>query len=149
MRYRYFEDLYNHQYRWSTERSEIDGKFVACIYKYKTANDWGRYVLTKERRFNKRNMAKAWCSKNHAKAVERQRIVLNSREHRKEEREALKPVYTKLQLKLKKSKEEIERLKKNIARAETKTKSLTTRIKTYRKKINTNMRQIEKMEKQI
>ncbi len=143
MRYRFYEDLYNHQYRWSTERSDTDGKFVACIYKLKSDGFYSRYTLSKEMRFNKRKTAKAWCNKNHAKAVARQRIVINDREKRKKERIALKPVYTKLELKQQKAQKDVERLKKNIARADTKMKTLTTRKKTYEKKVKQLMRKLD------
>ena len=145
MRYRYYEDLYNNQYRWSTQKSETDGKFVACLYKYKGTHDSGWFTLIKERRFNQRKTAKAWCFKNSRKATEHQRVVLRARENRKEQRIALKPVFTKEELKLQRYEDFVERLKKNIARADTKMKTLTTRKKTYEKKIKTTLRQIERM----
>ena len=141
-RYRYYEDLYHNEYRWGTQRSETDGKFVACIYKYKSIADFTKFALDKERRFNQRQMAKAWCLKNSRKAIAHQRVVLNSREERKAERKGLLPVYTKLELRRQKVEKDMVRLKKNIARADTKMKSLTTRKKIYQKKIKYLVRRL-------
>ena len=144
MRYRYYSDLYSNQYRWSTEKS-VDGWFNAQILKFKISNGWGKHIISKERNFRKRKDAKAWCWNNYIKATEHQRIVLGSRADRKAEREALKPVFTKLEIKMAKSKKEVERLRANIKRANTKIKGLSTRKNTYEKKIKKNLRDIEKM----
>ncbi len=142
MNYRYFEDLYGNQYRWATEPNEV-GKYTAAIYK--TSNKWGRFVLSQQRIFSKRRMAKAFCLKNVQRAKLHQQVVIKAKYKRKEERLALIPKLSKLQLKLKKSQKRVERLKANIKRADTKIKTLTTRRKTYEKKIKVNLRQINKM----
>ena len=46
MNYRYFEDLYNNEYRWSTVANDT-GKYVAEMYKYSHSRGWGRMVLAR------------------------------------------------------------------------------------------------------
>lgn len=144
MNYRYFEDLYNNEYRWSIQTDE-DGYYSATIYKYKSDNGWARYNKGKQRLFRKRNMAKSWCLKHVRKAKARQEIVLNARAERKQARIDAKPVYTKDQLRVQEAKDKIDNYNKLISKASTKMKTLATRIKTYQKKTRVMQKRIDKV----
>jgi chromosome segregation ATPase len=145
MRYKYFEDLNNNQYRWTLDR-DSNNYYLGVVYKYKSQNNWGRWTSTKSRLFRKKKDAKAWCLKLVRRARGRQEVVLTDRAIRKEEREALKPILTKAQIKLAKFQKDIERLNANIKRADSKLKGLTTRKTTYEKKIKKNYKEIRKLE---
>ena len=145
---KYYEDLYNNEYRWSTAPNDI-GKYVAEMYKYSYSHGWGRMILSKKITFSKRRLAKAWCLKHVRVAKARQEIVLAGRAQRKQARIDAKPKYSKLELKLQKAKKEIERLEANIKRADIKLKTLNTRRKTYVKKISSNLRHTIKLRELI
>lgn len=144
-RYRYYEDLYNNQYRWGTEKNG-NGKFEARILKSKTRNGWGNYKLVKSREFNKRKTAKSYCLKAYLKAVSRQKEVLSARETRKQTRLDSLPKFTKDEISIQNASKQIKQLEANIARADTKIKGANTRRKTYEKKIKYFERFIQRKE---
>jgi len=116
MNYRYFEDLYNNEYRWSIQTNE-DGYYTCGMYKYsdKGRLGWAHYKQTKSRKFRKRNMAKSWCLKHVRKARARQEIVLNARADRKQARIDAKPTYTKDELRVREAQEKIDNYNKLIS----------------------------------
>ena len=144
MRHKYYEDLYNNQYRWNIEKNEL-GYYHCGVYKYNDINNWVTYRMGKHRLFRKKYMAKAWCLKLYHKAVSRQKEVISAREERKQTRLDSLPKYTKEDIKFQDAQKNIERLKANIKRADTKMKTLTTRRHTYEKQIKVNQRRIEKL----
>ena len=143
-RYRYFEDSYNNQYRYTTHRQE-DGKFHATILKYRSKNMWATYTKIKSRYFRKRKDAKSYCIKACRKATIHQDIVIRARYERKKERLDAKPVYSKDQLRVQEAQRNINNYKKLISKANTKMKTLTTRIKTYQKKTRVMQKRIDKV----
>lgn len=143
-KYRYFEDLYNNQYRWTIYKQK-DDKFHAYIYKHSNTNGWGKLTKVKDRAFRKRKDAKSYCINAYGVASNHQRVVLDNRQKRKEERLASKPQYTKEQTILIESKKQIEHYNKLISRADTKIKSAETRKKTYLKRIKVFQKRIERM----
>lgn len=143
-RYRYFEDSYNNQYRWTTHKQE-DGKFHATILNYKSKNMWATYKKVKSRYFRKRKDAKSYCLKACRKATAHQDKVIRARYERKKERLDAKPVYSKDQLRVQEAKRKINNYKKLISKADTKMKTLTTRRKTYVKKIKVMQKRIDKV----
>ena len=141
-RYRYFEDLYNNEYRWTINRQE-DDKFHAYIMKAKITGGWLRYTKIKDRAFRKRKDAKSYCMNACIKAKEHQEQVLDRREQRKQERLASKPQFTKEELRIMDAKKKIKHYNTLIKRAETKIKSANTRIKTYKKRIRQQERRLK------
>lgn len=133
-RYRYYEDLYGNEYRWSTHPQE-DGRFKASVLKLKISHDWIRHTTTKKRYFVKRKTAKAWCLKHCQKANTHQKIVLDARAERKQQRLDAKPKFTKSEISIQGSQKQIEHYNKLVAKADTKIKAATTRKKTYLKRI--------------
>jgi len=144
-RYRYYEDLYNNQYRWSTHKQD-DGKFTATYLKYYSSRGWGHLKVMKVRSFVKRRTAKAWCLKQVRKAKAHQKIVLDARAKRKQQRRDAKPKYTKSETAIQESKKQIEHYNKLIAKADTKIKTANTRKRTYLKRIKYYQRRIEKQQ---
>lgn len=156
MTYSYYEDLYNNQYRWSTKK-EPDGKFHVWFYKltvrkYARLSDDYELKLVKERSFNQRKKAKAYCytacqkaklkqrpiidkrnKRNQEKYEERQKNQAKAKENRKiakQKRLALQPKgeeKAKIQ-----AKKKVEHYKALIKKADTKIKSLNTRKKNYK-----------------
>ena len=133
-RYRYYEDLYGNEYRWTTHPQD-DGKFKATILKAKTLGGWLRYTKTKERSFIKRKTAKAWCLKHCQKAKKHQSVVLDARVKRKQQRLDAKPKLTSTQISIKNTKDKIKHYETLQAKCDKKIKTLETRKKTYLKKI--------------
>ena len=129
-RYRYYEDLYNNQYRWTTH-PQADGKYKATILKAKTSGNWLRFDTKKTRYFKQRKSAKAYCLKAYLKAQEHQKEVIARREIRKEEYKASKPKLTKSD----KIQTKINHLNHLVKKTETKVKAHTTRLRKYQKKI--------------
>lgn len=144
MNYRYYRDITGNEYRWSIQ-PESNGKYYATIFKLYLSGNRCWFNKGKERTFKLRRMAKSWCLKHVREAKKRQQKTLDNRATRKQERDALKPVYTKQDLKFQDAQKNIKRLKANIKRADSKIKSLTTRRHTYEKQIKVNQRRIEKM----
>lgn len=145
LRYRYYADLYGNEYRWYTNKQD-DGKFMARIYKiskHPYIKNAHRKELKQERRFAKRKTAKSWCLSNCLKARNHQRIVLENRKKRKQERQNAKPVATPQQKKIRHNNEKIKHYEDLIKKAETKIKSLRTRTKTYEKRIKYHKKQID------
>ncbi len=133
-RYRYYGDLYGNEYRWTTHPQE-DEKFKATILKVKTSDGWLRFIKTKERYFVKRKTAKAWCLKHVRKANVHQKIVLDTRAKRKQQRLDAKPKYTKSEIAKQEAEKHITHYNKLVAKADTKIKAANTRKKTYLKRI--------------
>lgn len=154
MNERYYSDLMNNQYSWSTKR-QADGKFHVIFRKYKIVTGWQKWVVVKERKFTKKKSAIAYCQLACQKAKVKQKpilekrnernqekyrlrqknqeIALKKREEKKQERLALQPKgkeKAKIEAKAKK-----EHLIKLIKKTDTKIKSLTTRKKKYLKKL--------------
>jgi len=144
-RYRYYADLYGNEYRWTTHPQE-DGKFKAIILKVKISGDWLGHTITKTRYFVKRKTAKAWCLKHYLKANAHQKIVLDARAERKQERLDAKPKYTKSEITIQESQKQIDHYNKLIAKADTKIKAANTRKKTYLKRIKYYQKRIEKQQ---
>lgn len=133
-RYRYFQDLYNNQYRWTTHRQE-DGKFHATMLKSKVSRGWISFTTKKTKYFGRRKSAKSWCLKQYLRAKGHQDEVFARRAKRKEEREALKPKFTKEQLTSIDLHKKIEHYEQLSKRTMTKIKTNTTRLKKYEKRI--------------
>lgn len=133
-RYRYYADLYGNEYRWTTHPQE-DGKFKVSIHKVKTSGAWLRYTITKKRYFVKRKTAKAWCLKHYLKANEHQKIVLDARADRKQQRINAKPKYTKSEVAIQEAQKHIAHYNTLVAKADTRIKRANTRKKTYLKRI--------------
>ena len=133
-RYRYYEDLYDNEYRWTTHKQD-DGKFKATTLKAKTSGNWLRYTKTKERSFVKRKTAKSWCLKHCQKAKKHQRIVLDARTQRKQQRLDAKPKLTSTEVSIKNAKDKIQHYETLQVKCDKKIKTLQTRKKTYQKKI--------------
>jgi hypothetical protein len=131
--YRYYEDLYGNQYRWTTHK-QSDGKFHARILKLKRQSKYYQQLrTTKSRAFAKKKSAITWCLKAYLKAKQRQEQVIKARGDRKKARDDLKPKGKQLSLlKVESNLKHYKQLKK---KNETKIKSLNTRIKFYGKKI--------------
>jgi len=129
-RYRYYEDHYNNQYRWTTHR-QADGKFHAFIMKAKHARGWQTFTKTKTRYFVQRKSAKAYCLKAYVKANDHQTEVLARREVRKAQYKASKPKVTKSD----KIQAKIQHFNHLVKKTETKVKAHTTRLRKYQKKI--------------
>jgi len=131
-RYRYYEDLYGNQYRWTTHK-QGDGKFHATILKANHSHGWLTYTTKKQRSFTKRKTGKAWCLKAYLKAKERQEKVFKERAERKKVRLDLKPKgVEKSLLNVANKIKHFKQLQKKI---DTKLKSLNTRRKNYGRKI--------------
>jgi len=133
-RYRYYEDLYGNEYRWTTHPQD-DGKFLARVLKAKTSHGWLSHHTTKSRHFVKRKTAKAWCLKYYLKANAHQKIVIDARAKKKQQRLDAKPKYTKSEISIQESQKHIAHYNKLVAKADTKIKAANTRKKTYLKRI--------------
>jgi len=144
-RYRYFEDLYNNQYRWWTHRQE-DGKFKAEILTLSSKGGWGIYKSKSVKHFRKRKDAKSWAMKHYLKAKENQKGVLRRRVERKQERLDAKPTYSEDQIRVMDSKKQIHHYEELIKRADIKIRSAETRKNTYEKRIRVMQRRIDKVE---
>ncbi len=143
-RYRYYEDLYNNQYRWTTHKQE-DGKFHASIEKVKTSHGWIRFTTKKTRYFVKRSSAKAWCLNQVLKAKKHQKVVLDARAKRKQERLDSKPKLTPAQKAIKIAESKIQHYKKLQVKCNRKMRSLVTRNKTYQKRIKYHQKRIKEL----
>ena len=141
--YRYFEDLYGNQYRWTIYKQD-DDKFHAIIMKAVRRDNWVTFRKSKERAFTKRKTAKNYCIKAYHKAKNHQKIVLDTRANRKQERLDAKPKFTKEELNKQKTEKDISHYNKMIAKTDTKIKSLTTRRKTYERRIKVLERRWQK-----
>jgi len=133
-RYRYYADLYGNEYRWTTHKQE-DGKFHATYLKLKVSRNWHTLNVKKTRYFTKRSSAKAWCLKLVRKANKHQKIVIDARAVRKQQRLDAKPKLTPAQKAIKIAESKIQHYKKLQVKCSTKMKSLVTRQKTYHKRI--------------
>ena len=140
-RYRYYEDLYGNEYRWTTHKQD-DGKFKATILKSKLSGNWLTYKTTKERSFVKRKTAKSWCLKHCQKAKKHQRVVLDARTQRKQQRLDAKPKLTSTQISIKIAEDKVKHYKKLQVKCDSKIKTLLTRKKTYLKKIKYHEKRI-------
>ncbi|KKM74810.1 hypothetical protein LCGC14_1396550 [marine sediment metagenome] len=142
-RYRYYEDMYGNQYRWTTHRQK-DGKFHATLKKANTTRrrGWLFYETKKEKAFVKRKTAKSWCLKYVQKAKEHQAIVINAREARKQARLDAMPKFTKKETAIKEAEKKIQHLKKLQAKSDSKIKALITRKRTHQKKIKYHEKRI-------
>ena len=145
-RYRYYEDLYNNQYRWYTHKQN-DGKFKAVIVNAKIKHGWLYYTTKKSRSFVRRRTAKSWCLKYYMKASEHQKIVIHKRAERKQARLDAKPKLTKNDKSRVYNEEKITHYEKLQAKCDTKIKTLTTRKKTYQKRIRYHKKRIEVLTK--
>lgn len=135
-RYRCYGDLYGNEYRWTTHPQEGgNGKFRATILKVNTSGGWLTFKQTKERYFVKRKSAKAWCLKHCLLANTHQKIVLDARAERKQQRLDAKPKYTKSEISIQESQKHITHYNKLVTKADTKIKAANTRKKTYLKRI--------------
>lgn len=143
-RYRYYQDAYNNEYRWTTHRQD-DGKFHATYLKYSHSRGWGKLKVKKVRFFVKRNSAKKWCLKRMLIAKEHQVEVIKRRFERKQARLDAKPKYTKEESGMIHAKKKIEHYRKLQAKAESKIKALKTRQRTYEKRINYHKKRVEKL----
>ena len=144
-RYRYYTDLYGNRYSWTTHKQE-DGKFKGTIKKANhKRKGWLSFNVVKEKSFVKRKSAKSWCLKNMLKAREHQKIVLNARTKRKQDKIDAKPKLNKVQKLIQVQQKKIDHYKKLQSKADTKIKALTTRKKTYEKKINYHTKRIVKL----
>ena len=143
-RYRYYEDLYNNQYRWTTHKQD-DGKFHATYLKSKISHGWLTFTTKKTRYFVKRSSAKAWCLKQLRKAKQHQKIVLDKRAERKQQRLDAKPKLTPTQKAIKIAGNKIQHYKNLQNKCNKKLRSLHTRNKTYQKRINYHKKRIEKL----
>jgi len=152
-KYRYYEDLYGNQYRWTTHK-QSDGKFKAKILKLKSRDNRGNYSLVtiKERHFKKKKSAIAWLLKAYLKAKSRQQKVLDSRAKRKQTRLDLKPKgkeksRIEAQEKLKHFRGlsiNVDRKRKELNKNYKKQlRSFATRQKTYRKKAKYYKKRVE------
>jgi len=131
-RYRYYEDLYGSQYRWTTHKQQ-DGKFHGTILKANHSGGWLGFTTKKKRSFAKKKTAIAWCLKAYLKAKERQEKVFKARAVRKKLRLDLEPKGVEKSLLIIGSK--IKHYKQLQKKIDTKLKSLNTRRKNYGKKI--------------
>jgi len=138
-KYRYYEDPYGNQYRWTTHK-QTDGKFHARYMKAIHQRGWLTYKKAKARSFTKKKSAIAWCLKRYLKAKERQENVIKARAVRKQARLNLKPKLTTKQISFQlaiEKRKHYEQLQKNLNKKIAKQiKTLKTRCKTYQKKIN-------------
>jgi len=135
-RYRYYADLYGNEYCWTTHPQEDgNGKFKATIMKARTSSGWLRFKQTKKRYFVKRKTAKAWCLKHCLKANKHQKIVLDARADRKQQRLDAKPKYTKSEVSIQEAQKHITHYNTLVAKADTRIKRANTRKKTYLKRI--------------
>jgi len=140
-KYRYYEDLYGNQYRWTTHK-QSDGKFNAKILKLKSRDTRGNYSLItiKERHFKKKKSAIAWLLKACLKAKARQQKVLDDRVKRKQARLDLKPKFTakekSLQHAIDKRKHFVELQRNSNKRLAKQIKLNKSRCRRYQKKIN-------------
>jgi len=142
-RYRYYADLYGNEYRWTTHKQE-DGKFHATYLKLKVSRNWHTLNVKKTRYFAKRSSAKAWCGKLVRKAKEHQKIVLDMRAERKQQRLDAKPKLTPTQKVIKIAESKIQHYKNLQKKCDKKLRSLHTRNKTYQKRINYHKKRVEK-----
>ena len=143
-RYRYYEDLYNNEYRWTTHKQE-DGKFHATYLKAKTSHGWLTFTTKKTRYFVKRSSAKAWCLKLVRKAKMHQKVVIDARAVRKQQRFDAKPKLTPTQKAIKIAESKIQHYKNLQNKCNKKLRSLHTRNKTYQKRINYHKKRIDKL----
>jgi len=143
-RYRYYGDLYGNEYRWTTHKQD-DGKFKATILKVSTSGGWIRHTKTKERSFVKRRTAKSWCLKHCQKANQHQRVVLNARAERKQQRLDAKPKLTPAQISFKHAESKLQHFEKLKVKGNKKIKSLQTRNKNYQKRMGYYQKRMEKL----
>jgi len=134
-RYRYYADLYGNEYRWTTHKQE-DGKFHATYLKLKVTRNWHTLNVKKTKYFVKRSSAKSWCLKLVRKANKHQKVVLDARAERKQQRLDAKPKLTLEQKAIKIAESKIQHYKNLQKRGNRKLRSLHTRNKTYQKRIN-------------
>ncbi len=147
-KYRYYEDAYHGEYRWTTHKQE-DGKFHATILKYKKERGWGRMIVVKKRYFRKRSTTKKYCLQRMLKARKHQLEVINRREEKKQSRLDLLPKLTKTDEQnskithyedlIKKAEDSIIRAKKKF---ESSVRSAETRKRAYRKKIKYHQKRV-------
>ena len=143
-RYRYYQDAYNNEYRWTTHKQD-DDKFHATFLKYSHHKGWGKLKVKKVRLFVKRSSAKRWCLKRMLKAKEHQVEVIKRRFERKQARLDAKPKLTPTQKAIKIAESKIQHYTNLQMKCDKKIRSLHTRNKTYQKRINYNKKRIEKL----
>lgn len=143
-RYRYYQDLYNNEYRWTTHKQE-DGKFHATFLKARKYRRWTSFTNKKERYFVRRSSAKAWCLKMVQKAKKHQKVVIDARATRKQERLDAEPKLTPTQKAIKIAESKIQHYKDLQNKCNKKLRSLHTRNKTYQKRINYHKKRTEKL----
>lgn len=158
--YRYYNDSYGNEYRYSVEK-QSDGKYhVEIVKKCSIPKELHRYreVITKKRTFAKKKTAIDYCSKMSRKASKHQDEVLKKREEAKAKRKAEKKAKepkgkerTKIQYKKKAehTKELIKNIDKKIKEVESKKKGLLSRRKTYEKKLKYYQKAFKKVRQQL
>ena len=151
-KYRYYEDPYGNQYRWTTHK-QSDGKFNAKILRLKKYGRGSHSLIpTKVRSFTKKKSAIAWLLKAYLKAKERQLNVIKARAIRKQARLDLKPKgkdkskieaqekldhFRKLSWNIVKQRKDLEKKHKKQLR------SLGTRMINYNKKVKYYRKRVE------
>lgn len=156
--YRYYNDSYGNEYRYSVEK-QSDGKYHVEIVKLRKAGlHRYREVITKKRSFAKKRTAIVYCGRMSRKASEHQDKVLKKREEAKAKRKAEKKAKepkgkerTKIQYKKKAehTKELIKNIDKKIKEVESKKKALVSRRKTYEKKLKYYQKAFKKVRQQL
>ena len=147
-RYRYYEDMYGNEYRWTTHKQE-DGKFETTFLKYVRTKNWGHLKVLKVKSFRKRKTAKSWCLKHVRKAKAHQKIVLDARAERKQVRLDAKPKYTKSEVAVQEAKGKIQHYNDLQKKCDRKIKTLETRKKTYKKKTKYYQGRVDKLNQPI
>lgn len=146
-RYRYYVDLYgSYEYRWYTHK-QLDGKYKAEIIKISIKKGWKNSTVKQTRSFAKKKSAMKWLLARCKKDRQHQKIVLDAREKRKQEKAAAKPKLTNEQKALINAQNKIDHYKKLQAKADKKIKALNTRKRTYQKRIKYYQKRTEQIKK--
>lgn len=156
--YRYYNDSYGNEYRYSTQK-QSDGKYVVEIVKLRKIG-LHRYAdkVVKKRSFAKKKTAIQYCGKASRKASIHQDEVLERRRIAKDKRKAEKKAnqpkgkerssieYTK---KIKHTKELIKKIDEKTKALDSKKKALLSRRKTHEKKLKYYQKTFKKIRQQI
>ena len=152
-RERYYEDLNNNRYGWTTHRQQ-DRKFHVTFKKHSVKKGWGSLKVVKQRSFAKKKTAIAYCLKAYLKAMARQKIVQRGRAERKQTRLDLKPKgIEKSRIEAKEKLDHFKKLSWNVVKQrkdlekkhKKQLRSLGTRMINYNKKVKYYRKRVEQL----
>lgn len=135
--YKFYRDLYGNEYIWYTHR-QSDDKFHAEIFNSRSKKRRKRY-------FARKKSALKWLRGRYYKATKKQKVVIEQRVKRKQERDALKPKLTEREKTVIHAEKKIKNYENLISKADRKIKSLMTRKKNYTKKIKYHKKKIQEV----